>query len=219
MRVVIFAHGETPAPDVVRNLLRQNDMIVCADGGANFAASMGLVPRAVIGDLDSVDPKLRATLSREGVEFIQYPSDKDQTDLELAIEFAVKQGCQELLLIAALGGRLDHLLTNVHYLARPEFKDIAISMVDHYATDQIVYILHGPTELSWQGKKDQEVSLVPLTAQVKGVTLSGTKWPLTSVTLEMGSPLTVSNRMELSSAQLKFESGTLLAIVPLAFPP
>ena len=116
-RLIIFANGILPNVEAARTLLQRGDRIVCADAGARHARRLGLMPDLVVGDLDSIAADDRDWLVQNGVQVITYPHDKDETDLELAIQHALPEDPQRIIIIAALGARLDHTLGNIALLA------------------------------------------------------------------------------------------------------
>ena len=69
----------------VKQHLRPDDWLIAADGGLNVMKSIGLLPHLLIGDLDSVSLSDVGELQAAGVEIRQYPVEKDETDLELAL--------------------------------------------------------------------------------------------------------------------------------------
>ena len=85
-RIVIFVNGLFD-PSTARALL-PNDIILCADGGANHALALGLTPSAVLGDFDSLTPETIRLLESKGVTLLRFPRDKDKTDLELTLEYS-----------------------------------------------------------------------------------------------------------------------------------
>ncbi len=85
-RIIIFANGELPDINKVRAILRDDDYIICADGGTRHASSLDLKPALVIGDMDSADSVLLKKLQADGVPIELFPRDKNETDLELAIQ-------------------------------------------------------------------------------------------------------------------------------------
>src|SRR4030042_640169 len=115
-RAVIFANGNLPEPVKARKLLNADDLILCADGGLLHAREVGVTPRAVIGDMDSLSRDVLNELSQSDVPIQLFPSDKNKTDLELALEHAVELQVSEILIVAALGKRMDHSLSNIQLL-------------------------------------------------------------------------------------------------------
>ena len=111
-RIVIFANGELPDLESARALLKADDYLIAADGGANHLLKMGILPEVVIGDLDSVGEDTLFELTSAEVEIQQYSEDKDETDIELALGYAVELRPSSILIVGALGGRLDQTLAN-----------------------------------------------------------------------------------------------------------
>ncbi|HET6845720.1 MAG TPA: thiamine diphosphokinase, partial [Anaerolineales bacterium] len=116
-RLIILANGVVPDLNAARALLREGDRILCADAGARHARALGLLPDLVVGDLDSLEPTDLQWLSENDVPVTQYPRDKDRTDLELAIQHGLEQAPESIVIIGALGARLDHTLGNLALLA------------------------------------------------------------------------------------------------------
>ncbi|MEZ4770045.1 MAG: thiamine diphosphokinase [Caldilineales bacterium] len=106
------------------------DLVVAADGGANWCAAWGWQPDLVIGDMDSVDVSVARRLQAHGVPFDRHPVEKDETDLELALCAAVERGAEEIVIAAALGGRIDHTLGNLALLALPLLANVQVRIVD-----------------------------------------------------------------------------------------
>jgi thiamine pyrophosphokinase len=208
-RVVIFANGVLNQPDLLRRHLRPTDRIFCADGGTRHALAMGLTPEVIVGDLDSLDPDLRAELAAAGVRFEVHPVRKDETDLELAIGLAIAEGATQVNLLAVLGGRLDQSLANLMLLTRPEWDSGRVRVIEG---DEIAWPVRGGQTETIEGSAGDTLSLVPLTPQVTGVTLQGVEWPLHKTTLRFGSTLTVSNVLTEPTARLEVENGLLLVI-------
>ena len=129
-RIIIFANGFLNRPDLLRRHITPTDRIFCADGGAQNALALGLTPAAVIGDLDSLPADLVSQLETKGVTIQRHPRRKDQTDLELAFDLAVADRPDEIMLVTALGGRLDQMLANILLLTRLDYAPIRLTLAD-----------------------------------------------------------------------------------------
>jgi thiamine pyrophosphokinase len=116
LRIIIFANGNLPNLEKARALLRPDDFILCADGGTRHALAMGIIPNAIIGDMDSL-PSYFQPSTFDG-ELILFPKDKNETDLELAIDHALTLQPDQILILAALGGRMDQTLANISLLSQ-----------------------------------------------------------------------------------------------------
>ena len=104
-RILIFANGELPDLTKARFLIQSDAYIICADGGTRHALTLGIKPNLIVGDLDSADQSLIEKFREDGVNITAYPRDKNETDLELAMEWAIKLDSRKILIVAALGGR------------------------------------------------------------------------------------------------------------------
>ncbi len=208
MRAVVFANGDIADYGEVTRWLRDDDFRIAADGGARHMEALGLAPDVIVGDLDSIDSVLLARLQEEGAAVERHPAAKDATDLELAIARAVKDGAKEVLLIGALGGRLDQTLANLLILAR-QSESVPLAVVEG---DQIARVLRGPQLLTLTGQTGGYVSAVALSEEATGITYRGLEYPLENATLRLGSTRGVSNRLASSPAQISVETGVLLVI-------
>ncbi len=206
MRAIIFANGGYTQPSV----LQDDDLIIAADGGARHCLAFGLTPHLVVGDFDSLDAEHLDFLQQTGAELIQYPTRKDYTDLELALQHARQRGASEILVLAALGGRWDQTLANVLLPAAKEYTGLNIRLVDG---DQEIFLLTpGQTHLI-HGQAGDTLSLIPLQGDVYGITTHGLEYPLLSETLLFGSTRGVSNLLLATQAQVTLKDGLLLCVL------
>jgi len=208
-RIIIFANGDLNQPTRLRGHLRPDDRIFCADGGTVHAVALSLTPEIIIGDLDSLPPELAAEMENRGVKIQRHPRHKDQTDLELALDLAAAHQPDEIMLVTALGGRLDQMLGNILLLTRPAYAPIRLTLVDG---PQRATLLRGGERLTITGQVGDTLSLIPLTSTVNGVTLTGVGWPLQQATLSLGSTLSISNQLTGPKADVEIGDGLALVI-------
>jgi thiamine pyrophosphokinase len=206
-RAVIFANGILSDAQTVKSILHSDDLLIAADGGARHALALGLVPAVLIGDLDSILKADRIRLEAADTQIRQYPQDKNETDLELALQFAVNAGVREILIVAALGGRLDQTLGNLSLLTGPEFAALDLRVDD--GVEQ-AWFVRQRTEL--RGRPGELVSLIPWSGEVHGVTTSGLRWPLQSETLFPDRTRGISNELVGETALVEIKSGLLLLV-------
>jgi thiamine pyrophosphokinase len=207
MRAIIFANGEFCAPEEPLDL-RDDDLIIAADGGSRHLQVLELKPGVLIGDLDSIDKELLGEWGTAGVKIIQYPEDKDQTDLELALIYAQDQKVTEVLVFGAVGGRLDMTLGNLVLLAHPEL-EVPITLV---CGGEEIHLLHPGESLNIQGKPGDTVSLIPLQPGPSVVTTKGLAYALKGEALDFGYTRGISNKLVDHQAQVSLTSG-LMALV------
>lgn len=206
-RIIIFANGEIPRLENARFLLQADDYIICADGGARHALELGLTPNLVIGDMDSIDKQQWQKLKNAGVSIELFPRDKNETDLELALDRAIELKPKVILIIGALGGRLDQTFGNTALLS-----DARLSAVDVRLDDGVEEIFFCRDHEEVQGRSGDVVSLIPWGNPVHGVQTQGLKWQLHSETLFPEKTRGISNEMSGEVASIKIESGLLLVI-------
>lgn len=208
MRAAVLAGGALRGGARVRRRLRGADLLICANGGLRSARRLGLRPDAAVGDFDSASPALVAWARRAGAEILVHPVDKDKTDAELGLDYAVACGAHEVEFVGVLGGRLDHLLANVGLLLNARARGIRARLVDD-ATDAWL----AGRRAALDARRGDLVSLLPLSHHVLGVTTRGLKYPLRRATLRAGSSLGASNVVISTPATVRVKGGDLLVIV------
>ncbi len=209
MRAIIIAGGRADDKDGWQNWVQDGDRIIGADGGAGQALAWGVVPDVVIGDMDSLWAADQAALVERGCHFIEHPRAKDETDLELALRYAAEQGAQEIVVLGALGGRLDHTLSNVLLMTMPALEGVAVRIVDGA---EEALLVRGGEGVVLEGSVGDLVSLLPLGGDVHGVTTDGLAWPLRGDTLHFGFSRGVSNEMTARFARIEVGGGFLLVV-------
>ncbi len=206
-RAVIFVNGRIPDLDQVRKLIRPNDQIIAADGGTRHALALGLLPSLVIGDLDSLNQENRLKLEAARTEIRVHPPSKDETDFELALNHSVSSGYNEILVIGALGNRLDQTLGNLALLTDPSLAGLDVRVDDGAEEARFVR-----TEARVEGQKGDVVSLIPWGGEVGGITTTGLRWKLNRETLQPSKTRGLSNELLGESASISLESGLLLVV-------
>jgi len=206
-RIIIFANGELPDVEKARALLRHDDFFICADGGTRHALALGVTPNLVIGDMDSIHQEQWHELERTGVPVELFPRDKNETDLELALHRALVLAPNEILIIAALGGRLDQTLANITLLTDTQNAARNIRL-----DDGVEEIFFCRDRAEFRGRSGGIVSLIPWGNPVQGVQTQGLKWKLNDETLYSEKTRGISNEMTDEVAEIRIKSGLLLII-------
>jgi thiamine pyrophosphokinase len=202
-RIIIFANGDLPDPDKAHALLRESDFIIAADGGTRHALALGLTPNIIIGDLDSLNVE-RLTFN---AEIIQSPADKNETDLELAIQHALTLNPEQIIILAALGGRLDQTLGNIALVSNVQRSTSNVRLDDGI---EEVFFCHD--EYTIKGTSGDTVSLIPWQGEVTGIVTTGLKWTLQNEILYPHKTRGISNEMMNDTATIQIKSGLLLII-------
>lgn len=207
-RVFIFANGEPDFPDSIVSLIAADDVVICADGGSNHASSLGIHPRIIVGDMDSITAANLDRFKRHGTDIRKYPRDKDASDLELALQAAMEFSPSEIFCSSVLGKRQDHSLTNTFLIGRYASLGSKISLLGASWQGQFVTMEQPCT---FNGTPGDIFSIIPMVATVHGVTVEGVKWPLINETLPWGSSRTVSNEFVGAQVSVRLGDGLLLA--------
>jgi thiamine pyrophosphokinase len=206
-RAILFANGQLPSIQSARSLLRADDYFVAADGGTRNALALGITPHVVIGDLDSITVEDRSILEKAGTQIFRHPTEKDETDLELALQFVIKSKFGVILILGGLGGRFDQTLGNVAILADPSLLGINIRLDD--GVEELFLITHSA---GIEGMPGDTVSLLPWGPIAEGVVTHGLRYPLHGETLYSYRARGLSNVMIGMEAVVSLMSGTLICI-------
>ncbi len=206
-RYLIIANGTIRDYDFSKKIAEEADFIICADGGAKHLIRMGIMPDLVIGDLDSIQERDRAFFLGRGVEFRKFPARKDETDTELAVETAIAEGPDEIVLLGTSGTRLDHTLASAFLLKKILDAGIEGRMVDEHNT---LHLIDRRIDLS--GKIGDNLSIIPLSLTAEGICLHGVEYPLDKAVIALGSSLGISNRFSQEKVSITMDNGLLMVI-------
>lgn len=206
MRALIFANGMPDDPAAVPGMIRPDDLLIAADGGADLCDTLGITPDVLIGDLDSVRPDVLDRLRAAGAEIMAHPARKDQTDLELALGLACERGASRVIVLAGLGGRWDMSLANISLLAA---FDIPISFAEGR---QEITLIREKQRAKIHGTPGDILSLIPVGGDAQGVTLEGLEYPLENDVLRFGTTRGVSNVLAGKTATVLLRQGMLLCV-------
>lgn len=210
--LVVVANGAFLRPIPLAALARSADLLVAADGGANWLHEQGLTPSSLIGDLDSVRPSVLTALASRGCLIQRHPSAKDETDTELALLYATQQAPKRITLIGALGGRVDHELANILLLALPALGTIPTAIYDGLSWVRLLVAADAAARVAIQGAAGDIVSLLPLGGDCVGVSTEQMAYPLENESLRFGPARGVSNIMLAATTQVTVRSGKLLIV-------
>jgi thiamine pyrophosphokinase len=207
-RGLIVAGGPLDAAQLEAEVAGRPELIIAADSGGKYLLELGVLPDLLVGDFDSLAPEELRRMEAAGVKTRSFPSQKDETDLELSIEYARRDGITDLTILGGLGGRrLDHTLANIGLLLAARERGISARLID---PDQEVTLVGERGVFAF--RPGWALSLIPLTAEVRGITTRGLAYPLRNETLHFGAGRGVHNQFELAEATVEVGEGILLAI-------
>ncbi len=190
--------------------------VIAADGGLARARAIGFEPTLLVGDLDSLDPALLATVEASGPPIRRSPAAKDESDAELALLAALDDGATRVTMLGAFGGpRLDHALANVWLLAHPALAGVEAALLDARTRATLVRA-PGPDGLpvrrTLPGPVGATVSLLPFGGDADGITTHGLRYPLHDEPLASGPARGLSNVRDAPDASVTLRGGRLLVI-------
>jgi len=210
VKALVVAGGEPVETDLAQ--LETADLVIAADAGARWLRSHERRPDLLVGDLDSVDADLVDELAAAGVRVERHPSDKDASDVELALERAVADGADRVVLVGALGGpRLDHELANLLLLADPIW-DRELEELRIVRGDTLVRAARPARPVRLEADAGSLVTLVPVGSDAEGVRTTGLRYALDGDRLRLGRSRGLSNVVERSPATVALTEGALLVI-------
>lgn len=223
MRAVILSGGTYSDTRFYKDFIDGADLVVAADIGGKLLLDLGVpgdTPTILIGDMDSIDEADLADFkdlkkNGEDVEVIKVSPEKDATDTELAFDIALKKGADEIIILGALGGRMDHSLANLSLLIRAKSengkrrKKVEAKIIDEY---QEITLLDAGVKNRIEGGVGDTVSLMSLSGDAEGVITNDLKYPLSDAILEQFSPLGVSNVISGADPWVLYKRGLLLLV-------
>ncbi len=171
MRAILICNGEPPSGNFLRKILKNYDFIACADGGANIAFKFKIEPNLIIGDLDSIKPKVKKFYAQKNIPIV-YDPDQNSTDIEKSVKFLIDQGFGQIDIISAIGDRLDHNLGNLSVLVNFHRK------AKLRVIDKSLEIFFVRDEISFETNPGDRISILPLGERAEGVTTRGLKFKL-----------------------------------------
>lgn len=211
MKFLIVSGGDTQ-DSFVTELIKTGgfDALMAADSGVDFFYRIHTKPDVIVGDFDSAESEaLDYFRGFEQIELCVLNPRKDDTDTEFAIREAIRRGADDITIAGATGTRIDHVLGNICLLGIGLEKRISICLLDPYNR---IRMIDSPLVLQKKDQYGKYVSLLPYSDQVRGVTLTGFKYPLTDYTMGGFNSLGISNEITEEEAVISFMDGQLLVI-------
>lgn len=188
----------------------KDDIVVCADGGASNALKMGLIPDVVIGDMDSIKFGIKEKIREKSAKtrYISTSSQKDESDTQLAVEYALGlRGIKKIMITGAVGGRIDHTLANIILLSSPELEDIDIRIL---TDNSDMFTVRKPVIIN--GIPGKTITLMSLSPYTYFTGTRGLKYELKEEKLDFSPVRGLSNEFIDKKAELDIREGTLLVI-------
>lgn len=204
---LIVGNGEETAKRIIENI--KYDYLICADGGLEKVSNYGIIPDIIIGDFDSVDGNVLKQYENK-IPVKKFPSEKDFTDMELAVELAISKGYKNIILTGASGSRLDHTLGNILLMEKYFKNGVSISIIDN---NNEMKIISDNAELFIEYKEGYYISIIPITESIQGLCLEGFKYNLDNVDVKRGSTLCISNQIKDNKGKITLRKGRAIVII------
>lgn len=203
-KCIILANGKPPQKQLVKYLINKGySTVICADGGANHAHKMKLVPDFIIGDLDSISENVYNFYKNKSK--ITKLTRQNDTDVEKALKLAIQKGYKESVLLGVTGDRLDHTFCNLGIVIK--FFKMIKSMI--IAENSILIPLTSKNTLT--SIPGETISLYGFNRRTV-ITTKGLKYPLTKTALPFGERESTSNVSTSSEVKINVEGGVIFLI-------
>ncbi|MFA7360662.1 MAG: thiamine diphosphokinase [Candidatus Kapaibacterium sp.] len=204
---ILILNGDIPSRKIFNKFYKKGDYVICADGGANSAARLGILPNIIIGDLDSITKSNLNIFKKKGVE-IRKIKEQETTDFEKALMYIVVHGLNNVFVFGAVSCRPDHTLNNFSVLKR-YYKLIDIKIIDK---DFEIFYLN--KEIKRKYRKGKVVSLMGMPIAI-GVSSNGLKYKLNKDTLDYGIHEGTLNVSSSDNISIRKEKGDLLVFLSI----
>lgn len=201
--------GGNVSSELLKRIIKERsyDILIAVDGALEALHRIAEEPDYIVGDFDTVSTEILRQYPEEKI--FRHPAEKDQTDTELALETAVKAGCDEVVLLGATGSRLDHSLANIFLLEHWMKQGVPVTIYDE---NNRLYVKNKSFAIRKEEQYGAYVSLLPLTERVENVTLNGFRYPLLHHVCFRDATLGVSNEITEETATIEFTDGIFLVI-------
>jgi len=202
-----------PSDGAVFPVPEPDDVVIGVDRGAVECLSRGIRLTMAVGDFDSISATEKNKLQSTVDSLLDYDSDKDETDAEIALTLALKDETVSAVSIYNWsGGRFDHLLSILYLIYQPRFKSLFGRLTFYDAANTVAF--YEPGEYSIQKEASKKyLSFIGMTP-LKGLTLKEVKYPLSNQSYAYPRAL-ISNEFLNDTCHFSFNEG-ILAVVQSA---
>ncbi|HEY5123334.1 MAG TPA: thiamine diphosphokinase [Ignavibacteria bacterium] len=199
---VIFLNGKLPPLKIIRKYLLKNSYIICADGGANRIRAFKIIPKIILGDLDSIKKETKEYFRKKKTE-IRKIDEQNTTDFEKSLLYCIENNLNNIIIFGAISTRSDHTLNNFSILKR-YYKTLKLKIIDKKFE---IFFIDKSVEFDYKVNKLISFLAFPF---AKGVTTNGLKYPLQNEDLEFGVREGTLNLSESDKITINFLEGDLL---------
>ena len=205
-KALLISGGRQVSKELIEKYLDR--FIIIADGGARLLMKYGLGADILLGDLDSIGEEALTYIKEHEIEVKKFPAKKDFTDTELALSYLVDEEYKDIVILGALGTRLDHELANLMNLKKLYKKGIMAKIEDDY--NEVMYLEEGSYDFEKINKK--YFSLINAGTSMN-FTTKGLYYEVEELEINSENPSRgVSNEMVGEKATIKINAGSAFII-------
>ena len=209
MKCLIVAGGNTDY-DFTTDLVKKSgfEMIIAADRGMEYMYAAKIMPDVIVGDFDSVNREaLEFFQTKEFIDLHMLNPEKDDTDTEYAIRFAIKKGADHIMILGGTGSRIDHVIGNLSLLGIGLESNVRIELVD---PNNRIRMINSDLVIDKSRQFGKYVSIFPVFDKDNLISLEGFKYPLDKYTFKGYSTIGVSNEIVAERGIIRVHKGTFL---------
>lgn len=206
-KALLISGGRQVSKELIEKYIDR--FIIVADGGARLLKKYDFQANLLLGDLDSIGDEALSYVEKNGIEIKKFPAKKDFTDTELALSYLVDEGYKDIIILGALGTRLDHELANLLNLKKLYKNGIRAKIEDDY--NEVIYVEEGSYDFEKTNKK--YFSLISASDKLNFST-KGLYYEVENLVIYFNNPSrAVSNEMISNKATIKINYGSAFIIM------
>ena len=206
-KCVIFLNGVIENDEFIKRTIEKDVFIIAVDGGFNHVKRLELKPNLILGDFDSSEYKM--ALESDG-EVQKYSSDKNATDGEIAIDYVIQKNFDEVMILGALGNRIDHMLSNIFMLEKLSEAGITGKIIGY--KNEIVFLRD---KLVLSRGKYKYFSVLAISEMVSGLSIKNSRYDLDYSDLSRVESLCISNEFLNETVIISLVKGKAIVIKSL----
>lgn len=207
MKSIIFSSAVISDYSYLNNIDFSEYLIICADGGYMHAMRLGITPDVIIGDNDSWNIQYPDTIK----SYKYSPDDKDKTtDTNLAVDYAIDHGCDEIQIHGGIGGRIDQEFTHFCLMKYAIDKNVTLKLIDDINE---IWMENKSFDLPPTSNK-KYVSFFPYAGIVENVSIKHFKYEAENLTLNPGLVQASSNEfLDNRVGRVEFDDGVIIVML------
>jgi len=203
MNILIVGAGEVWQEGLCK-LYSKSDYVICVDGGSKVFKKFNLSADLYLGDFDSTTTENHLYMLNHSKKVLEFPAEKNKTDLEIALDIAVERKCDKINILGATGSRLDHTLSNINLLSRYFSEKVQITLYSEHHE-----IFYAECDVDIFSNK-QYFSVFPISKEGAVISMSGCKYPLNNQIIAFASSIGVSNEFIDRTVHIEVHRGGIL---------